>query len=76
LPTVTHNSYVRAESRLVAVVGLSDVVVVETPDAVLVMHKVQGARHQTSYCSLCPAPAQRTGGNTAACTAPGAGTRA
>ena len=35
----THNSYVRAESRLVAVVGLSDVVVVETPDAVLVMHK-------------------------------------
>jgi mannose-1-phosphate guanylyltransferase/mannose-6-phosphate isomerase len=29
-------SYVRAESRLVAVVGLDDVVVVETPDAVLV----------------------------------------
>ena len=35
----THNSYVRAESRLVAVVGMQDVVVVETPDAVLVMHK-------------------------------------
>ncbi|MCK2097503.1 mannose-1-phosphate guanylyltransferase/mannose-6-phosphate isomerase [Thauera aromatica] len=35
----THNSYLRAESRLVAVIGLDDVVVVETPDAVLVMHK-------------------------------------
>lgn len=35
----THNSYVRAESRLVAVIGLDNVVVVETPDAVLVMHK-------------------------------------
>lgn len=34
-----HNSYVRSESRLVAVIGLDDVVVVETPDAVLVMHK-------------------------------------
>lgn len=35
----TRNSYVRSESRLVAVVGLSDVVVVETHDAVLVMNK-------------------------------------
>lgn len=35
----TTNSYVRAESRLVTVIGLDDVVVVETPDAVLVMHK-------------------------------------
>lgn len=35
----TRNSYLRAESRLVAVIGLDDVVVVETPDAVLVMHK-------------------------------------
>lgn len=35
----TTNSYVRAESRLVSVIGLDDVVVVETPDAVLVMHK-------------------------------------
>jgi mannose-1-phosphate guanylyltransferase/mannose-6-phosphate isomerase len=32
----TRNTLVRAESRLVASVGLSDVVVVETPDAVLV----------------------------------------
>jgi len=30
------NSYVRSEDRLVAVVGLSDVIVVDTPDAVLV----------------------------------------
>ncbi len=30
------NSYIRAESRLVSVVGLSDVVVVETADAVMV----------------------------------------
>lgn len=33
------NSYIRAESRMVAVLGLSDVVVVETADAVLVAHK-------------------------------------
>jgi len=32
-------SYVRAESRLVAVVGLTDVVVVETADAVLVLDR-------------------------------------
>jgi mannose-1-phosphate guanylyltransferase / mannose-6-phosphate isomerase len=35
----SRNSLVHATSRLVAVVGLSDVVVVETPDAVLVMHR-------------------------------------
>ncbi|MFM7784759.1 MAG: mannose-1-phosphate guanylyltransferase/mannose-6-phosphate isomerase, partial [Gammaproteobacteria bacterium] len=33
------NSYVRAESRLTAVVGLEDVIVIETPDAVLVSRK-------------------------------------
>ncbi|WP_137936340.1 mannose-1-phosphate guanylyltransferase/mannose-6-phosphate isomerase [Chitinivorax sp. B] len=33
------NSYVRADSRMVAVIGLDDVVVVETADAVLVAHK-------------------------------------
>jgi mannose-1-phosphate guanylyltransferase/mannose-6-phosphate isomerase len=32
----SHGSYVRAESRLVAVAGLDDCIVVETPDAVLV----------------------------------------
>jgi mannose-1-phosphate guanylyltransferase/mannose-6-phosphate isomerase len=35
----TTGSYLRSESRLVAVVGLDNVVVVETPDAVLVCHK-------------------------------------
>ena len=37
-------SLVRAESRIVAVVGLKDVVVVETADAVLVAHKDQVQR--------------------------------
>lgn len=35
----TRNSFLRAESRALAVVGLDDVIVVETPDAVLVTHK-------------------------------------
>jgi Mannose-6-phosphate isomerase len=33
------NSYIRSESRLVTVVGLSHVVVVETPEALLVLDK-------------------------------------
>ncbi|MDH4189994.1 MAG: mannose-1-phosphate guanylyltransferase/mannose-6-phosphate isomerase [Betaproteobacteria bacterium] len=33
------NSYVRAESRLVAAVGVKDLLIVETDDAVLVAHK-------------------------------------
>ena len=39
---ITHdtcNAYIRAESRLVAAVGMQDVVIVETKDAVLVVHK-------------------------------------
>jgi mannose-1-phosphate guanylyltransferase/mannose-6-phosphate isomerase len=39
LTEATTNSYLRAEGRLVAVVGLDDVVVVETGDAILVCHK-------------------------------------
>lgn len=35
----SRRSYIRAENRLVAVIGLDDVIVVETADAVLVMHK-------------------------------------
>jgi mannose-1-phosphate guanylyltransferase/mannose-1-phosphate guanylyltransferase/mannose-6-phosphate isomerase len=35
----TRNSYIRAESRFVAVIGLDNAVVVETADAVLVMHR-------------------------------------
>jgi mannose-1-phosphate guanylyltransferase/mannose-6-phosphate isomerase len=38
------NSLVRAESRIVAVVGVKDLVVVETSDAVLVAHKDQVQR--------------------------------
>jgi len=38
------NSLVRAESRIVAVVGVEDLVVVETQDAVLVTHKNQVQR--------------------------------
>ncbi len=38
------NSLVRAESRIVAVVGVQDLVVVETEDAVLVAHKDQVQR--------------------------------
>lgn len=33
------NSLIRAESRMVAVLGVKDLIVVETPDAVLVAHK-------------------------------------
>ena len=35
----TKNSYVNAEQRLVSVIGLNDVIVVETKDAVMVAHK-------------------------------------
>ncbi|MDC8757623.1 mannose-1-phosphate guanylyltransferase/mannose-6-phosphate isomerase [Janthinobacterium fluminis] len=38
------DSLVRADSRLVAVIGVRDLVVVETPDAVLVVHKDQVQR--------------------------------
>ena len=34
-----HNCYVRAEHRLVAAVGVSDLIIVETSDAVLVTHR-------------------------------------
>lgn len=47
----TKNSYIRAESRLIAVIGLEDVVVVETPDAVLVVNKnkSQEVKKATTY---------------------------
>lgn len=37
----THNSFIRAESRLVATVGVNNLVVIETADAVLIMDKDQ-----------------------------------
>jgi mannose-1-phosphate guanylyltransferase/mannose-6-phosphate isomerase len=44
--SATKNSYVRSESRLVATVGVEDLVVVETADAVLVAdrHRVQNVK--------------------------------
>ena len=44
------NSYIRAESRLAAVIGLQDVVVIETPDAVLVSSRdaAQDVKHIVS----------------------------
>ncbi len=39
LAVATHDSYVHAEHRLVATIGVSDLVVVETADAVLVAHR-------------------------------------
>lgn len=35
----THNSLIRSESRLVAAVGVEDLIIVETDDAVLVAHR-------------------------------------
>jgi mannose-1-phosphate guanylyltransferase / mannose-6-phosphate isomerase len=45
------NCYVRAESRLVAAIGVKDLVIVETADAVLVMHKdsAQDVKHTVEY---------------------------
>lgn len=37
----THNSFIRSESRLVATVGVNNLVVIETADAVLIMDKDQ-----------------------------------
>lgn len=34
-----HNSYINSEERLISVIGLDDIVVVETKDAVMVAHK-------------------------------------
>ena len=47
----TANSYVRAESRMVAAIGVRDLVIVETADAVLVMHKdfAQDVKHTVEY---------------------------
>ena len=41
LLTDSHNSLVQATSRLVTLVGVRDLVVIETPDAVMVSHKTR-----------------------------------
>jgi len=48
----TQKSYIRAENRLVAVIGLDDVIVVETADAVLVMHKSKAQHLKTAIQQL------------------------
>lgn len=47
----TSNSYVRAESRMVAAIGVQNLVIVETADAVLVMNKdfAQDVKHAVEY---------------------------
>ena len=37
----THNAYVHSDHKLVSVVGLNDIIVIETPDAILVTSKQQ-----------------------------------
>jgi mannose-1-phosphate guanylyltransferase/mannose-6-phosphate isomerase len=51
----TRNSYIRAESRMLAVIGVSDLVIVETADAVLVMHKnqAQDVKQTVDYLKKC-----------------------
>lgn len=47
----THNSYIYSQSKLVATVGIDDLVIVETKDAVLVAHKdkVQGVKEIVNH---------------------------
>jgi len=47
----TNNSYIRAEKRMVAAIGVRDLVIVETADAVLVMHKslAQNVKQAVEY---------------------------
>jgi len=44
--------YLRSESRLLAVLGVRDLVVVETADAVLVTHREQAQRVRELVCAL------------------------
>lgn len=48
----TQKSYIRAENRLVTVIGLDDVIVIETADAVLVMHKSRTQQLKTAIQQL------------------------
>jgi mannose-1-phosphate guanylyltransferase / mannose-6-phosphate isomerase len=47
----TRNTLIRAESRMVAAIGTRDLIIVETADAVLVMHKdlAQDVKHTVEY---------------------------
>ncbi len=48
----TQKSYIRAENRLVTVIGLDDIIVIETADAVLVMHKSKTQQLKTAIQQL------------------------
>jgi mannose-1-phosphate guanylyltransferase/mannose-6-phosphate isomerase len=47
----TNNCYIRSESRLVAAIGVKDLIIVETADAILVTHKdaAQDVKHTVEY---------------------------
>jgi mannose-1-phosphate guanylyltransferase/mannose-6-phosphate isomerase len=47
----TDNCYIRSESRLVAAIGVKDLIIVETADAILVTHKdaAQDVKHTVEY---------------------------
>ena len=71
----SRNTLVHATSRLVSVIGLDDIVVVETPDAVLVTRRErsQDVKHVVAALDQPAAASTRC---IARCTAPGAGTTA
>lgn len=48
----THNSYLHGTSRCIAAVGLDNIIVVETPDAVLVSNQSQGHDAQKIFSRL------------------------
>lgn len=48
----TKNSFVRADSRLVGLVGVSDLLVVDTPDALLIAHKDKAQNVKQVYNRL------------------------
>ena len=72
----SRDTLVHATSRLVGVVGLDDVVVVETPDAVLVADRERSQDVKHIVGAAATAEAQRAARCTARCTGPGAGTTA
>ncbi len=48
----THNTYVQSEGRVVGVVGAQDLIVVDTPDALLVAHKNHAQSVKAIYSKL------------------------
>lgn len=48
----THNTFVRSDDRVVGVVGVKDLIVVDTPDALLVVHKDHAQSVKSIYNHL------------------------